>query len=191
MEFQKVGVMYEIKEDRIVICRRFKPSSRWDRIWMDTAKLRSTLTRCPTRGVGAVVVADYRFEVSGGFNGLPLGTRHPSQRHPEGKNECLRRYYGFGPGEGTWICPCGHAERSAIDIAARLGRATQDKTMYLYAYPPVLPCLNCAVDVIQSGINELVVDSFEQYEKQPNAVNILELLKEGGVLVRFQLEEEK
>ena len=63
--------------------------------------------------------------------------------------------------------------------------------MYLYAYPPVLPCLNCAVDVIQSGINELVVDSFEQYEKQPNAVNILELLKEGGVLVRFQLEEEK
>lgn len=191
MKFRKVGAMYEIEEDGIVIYRRFKPSPRWDKIWMDNAKEKSVLTRCPAREAGTVIVADYRFEVSGGFNGPPIGTKHPSERHPEGKNECPRRYYGFGPGEGTWICPCGHAERSAIAIAARLGRATQDKTMYLFTDPPVLPCLNCAVDTIQSGINELVVNSFEQYEKQAHAVNILELLKEGGVLVRFPLEKEQ
>lgn len=190
MKLRKVGIIYEVEKDQIIICRRFKPSSRWDKIWMDTARLKSCLTRCLTRGAGAVIVADYRFEVSGGFNGPPIGTRHPQERHPEGKNECPRRYYGFGQGEGVWICPCGHAERSAIDIAARLGRSTQDKTIYLFTNPPILPCLNCAVDIIQAGINELVVNSFDQYEKQPHAVNTLELLNEGGVLVRFTLEND-
>lgn len=190
MEFRKAGLLYEIEDDGIIIQRKFLPSPRWDNAWMDTAKERSKLTRCPTRGCGAVIVADYRFEVSGGFNGPPIGARHPKDRHPEGKDECPRRYYGFGPGEGVWVCPCGHAERSAIAIAARLGRATQDKTMYLYTNPPILPCLNCAIDIIQCGINELVVNSREQYEKQSHAVNILELLKECNVLVRFQLEKQ-
>lgn len=190
MEFRKAGLLYEIEDDGIIIQRKFLPSLRWDKIWMYTAKEKSKLTRCPTRGCGAVIVADYRFEVSSGFNGPPIGARHPKDRHPEGKDECPRRYYGFGPGEGVWVCPCGHAERSAIDIAARLGRATQDKTMYLFTNPPILPCLNCAIDIIQCGINELVVNSPEQYEKQPHAVNILELLKESDVLVRFQLKEQ-
>ena len=191
MKIRKVGVLYEINDNDMIVVRKFKPSPRWDKIWVDTAKQKSTLTRCFTRGAGAEIVADYRFEVSGGFNGPPIGARHPQERHPEGKDECLRRYYGYGSGDGTWICPCGHAERNAIALAARLGRATQDKTIYLYTDPPVLPCLNCAVDIIQSGINELVVNSFNQYETRPHACNVLELLKEGGVLVRYPLKEEK
>lgn len=189
MEIRKVGTLYEINDGDVTVIRKFKPSPRWDKIWMDIARQKSKLTRCFTRGAGAEIVADYRFEVSGGFNGPPIGTRHPQERHPEGKDECPRRYYNYGSGDGLWICPCGHAERSAIDLAARLGRATQDKAIYLYTDPPVLPCLPCAVDIIQCGINELITNSLNHYETRPNACDILELLREGGILVRLPLEE--
>ena len=181
---------YQIEEGGVIITRKFKPSARWDKTWMNSAQTASTMTRCFTRGAGAAIVADYKFQVSSGYNGPPMGTKHPSERNPECAGICPRRYYGFGSGDGLWICPCGHAERSAIYIAARLGSRTEDKTIYLYTDPPVLPCLECAIAIIQSGINELVVDNLELYEKKEHAVSVLDLFQEAKVLVRRPLTEE-
>lgn len=184
----KIGKGFRVGRDDLEIFRKEKPKSRWDDIWFELAKFNSSLTRCYTRGVGAVIVTDdYRFQVSSGYNGPPIGTRHPEERHPEKKKECPRIYYGYKSGEGRWICSCAHAEGNAICFAARHGRKTESTALYLYSDPSVLPCLDCAIDIIQAGINEVIVNSFIPYEKQKNAVDILELFREANVLVRKHL----
>ena len=182
--------LFKIEKDGVAIFRKRKPNLRWDKIWLEKAESYSRLTRCLTRGAGSVIVKDYRFDISGGFNGPPMGTKHPEERYPECAGVCPRRHFGYGSGEGLWICTCGHAERSAVAIAARNGQATEDKTMYLYTNPPVLPCLECATVIIQAGISEFVVDTDQSYQDKDHAVDILELFKEANILVRRPLMEE-
>lgn len=167
------------------------PTARWDKIWMAKAKANAELTRCFTRNAGVVIVKDNRFEISSGFNGPPMGCRHPEERHPDGKDECPRRYYGYGSGEGLWICPCSHAELSAICIAARLGRSLENSTMYLWTDPPVLPCvMPCGIAIITAGVKELVVETLEEYvpSKMPYATKVLDLFKEADVNIRLPYE---
>lgn len=74
-----------------------------------------------------------------------------------------------------------HAERDAIYLAARYGVGTEGKTMYM----PWVPCTQCALAIIDSGIGKLVmhkslvVKTPEKWRKSTS--NALELLERCGV----------
>lgn len=97
------------------------------------------------RLAGAVMVLDNRLLTSG-FNGVPHKYPHPTV--------CIRRERGIPSGEGLDLCPCSHAERNAINNAARFGIALFGATLYCTTQP----CIFCSADLANVGIARVVYD---------------------------------
>jgi deoxycytidylate deaminase len=90
---------------------------------------------------------------------------------------------GFTSGEGLEYCQAAHAERNAINTAARLGYSTTGCSLYIDC---VIPCFECAKSIINAGIKEVVVTKLENYEKR--GIIGQDLLESAGVKIRkFQL----
>jgi len=162
-------------------------TTRWDNHWMEQAKLTSTMSRCPSRQLGAVIVRDDKFQVSSGFNGPPMGFPNPSTPEwgnliqkkygPRTKvinesarvivpwkdwiNLCPRKLLGVESGTQLHLCPCSHAERNAISIAARLGHSIEGCTIYVSAEIGI--CRDCAIDIVNAGITKVVTTHLNPY----------------------------
>lgn len=130
--------------------------------------------------IGVVVVTADGTVVEG-YNSLPVGVKGDEQRlerptpetHPEGD---------FG--KYDWL---HHAERKAICHAARDGVALKGAKMYAM----LMPCMNCAQAVVDSGIAELVLDYdfTETYRAKGNRweydfQRVALMFAEAGVKVR-------
>jgi dCMP deaminase len=120
--------------------------------------------------IGCVVLSPEREIRTRGHNTLPLGIKpDPVER--------LRR-----PDKYTWT---EHAERNAIYAAARFGIPLEGCTMYV----DLMPCIDCARGIIQSGIREVVVskDRMQAYSNlsyREQHVVAASMLKEAGVKLR-------
>jgi len=152
----------------------------WDEYFMKVAKIVASKTHCYSRKLGAVLVKG-KIIISTGYNGPPMGVPHCEARHPEGKRKCPRRYFNIPHGEGMHMCPAGHAERNALIFAARNGIATEGTTIYCYCG---VPCKDCAIEIINAGVKEVVCLSLEEYDKRPEAIKSKYLFDEAGVKVR-------
>lgn len=153
----------------------------WDEYFYKIALSVAENTKCMSRKVGAVLVKD-KFIVSTGFNGPPMKAIHCNVRYQsilKGQKICPRKKLGFQSGEGLHLCPAAHAERNAIAIAARLGHPTDGCILYLTCG---VACVECAKTIINAGIKEVVLTSFEAYEKE--GITGQMLLDEAGVKVR-------
>ena len=172
----------------------------WDEYFFRIAQVVASNSKCLSRQIGAVLVKD-KFIVSTGYNGPPAGVEHCADRNmrwakdgflkwfpiKDFKRTCTRRLLGYESGEGLNWCPAAHAERNAIDIAARLGHSTEGCTLYLTW---LIPCLECAKSIINAGIVEVVVGGFGSYDKE--GITGKELLEGAKVKIRLYdfLEEE-
>ena len=172
---------------------------RWDLYFKTLANSARSQSRCLSRSIGAVIVKDNRYVVSMGYNGPPPGFPNPytsewnellSKTLNNDKllscNECPRRFLGYKSGEQPNYCPCSHAERNAISIAAKLGSQTDNTTMYISDNTPV-PCFACSQSIIAAGIKEVVVPLLERYES--DGFSGLTLLRECGIKVRAYYHE--
>lgn len=116
--------------------------------------LRSTCTRLM---VGATIVRDKRI-IAGGYNGSVSGSVHCVD---EGcyviDGHCVRTV---------------HAEANALLQCAKFGVATEGADIYVTHFP----CLQCAKQLIQSGIR--TVYYAEDYRNHPYAIQLFE---EAGV----------
>ena len=83
------------------------------------------------------------------------------KNHLEGKCPRYVPEMGFKSGEGLEWCVAGHAERNALINAARFGIATKGLTMYMDCG---FPCTPCMVEIINAGIDEIVVTKAEFYD---------------------------
>lgn len=94
---------------------------------------------------------------------------------------CPRRFMGFPPlsGSGYEYCQAAHAERNAVDMAARNGHSTEGHTMYMDC---AIPCRECAKTIIQAGITEIVVAKITPAEKR--GITGQSLLINVGVRIR-------
>ena len=110
---------------------------QWDDYFMDIAELTAKRSNVPTTKVGAILVYDKR-TISQGYNGYPAG--FPSWR-VAGRD----KQYEV------------HAEANAIAWAARRGTSTEGCKLYT----TLMPCVDCAKLLIQSGIVEVVVRDTE------------------------------
>ena len=85
--------------------------------------------------------------------------------------------FGFKSGEGLEWCVAGHAERNALINAARAGIATKGLKMYMDCQ---IPCTPCLVEIINAGIEEIIVTGFKFYDQSAEYV-----LSESGLKWRI------
>lgn len=154
------------------------PSSR-DEWFYNLAVTVGSYSKCHSRKIGAVLVKDNSV-ISTGYNGPPRGVptcdqrwyideafkekygHHTLDKYKMIKSACPRRVIGFPSGEGLEVCPAGHAERNALINAARLGIKTDKTKLYMSC---AVPCTPCMVEIINSGVEEIVCSSMSIYDE--------------------------
>lgn len=144
-------------------------TNKWDKRFMELAKMVATWSKDRSTGVGAVIVNDKKKVLSVGFNGFPRGVNDDVEsRHirPEKNNYVI------------------HAERNALDEAET---SLEGATIYCTFFT----CATCAHGIIQKGLKKVVAPepdwNAERYaETQRHAI---EMYKEAGVEVQFYKED--
>ena len=125
---------------------RINSKQKWDKRFMEMAKLVGTWSTCVRRNVGAIIVKDKRI-IATGYNGAPAGVESC-----EGKGYCLRDKMGIASGTRAEYCYATHAEQNAIVQAAKLGISVDGATIYVTHRP----CGICTKLIINSGIKRIV-----------------------------------
>jgi len=169
----------------------------WDNYFLNICKTISLNSKCLSRQIGAIIVKDKSI-ISTGYNGPPRGVDHCGMRYlnddklidklkskvgygtdliyEQVKDQCPRRVLGYASGEGLHVCDSGHSERNCIVNAARHGVSVKDGILYCNC---PIPCTPCLIEIINSGIKEIVVTSMDCYDEMGEW-----LVKQSGILIR-------
>lgn len=168
---------------------------RWDKWYLNMCEIAAANSKCLSRHIGAIVVVDKSI-VSTGYNGPPRGVGHCGTRHQRDPKllsayksidkffderievvKCPRQILGFKSGEGLEWCVAGHGERNALINAAREGIKVKGAKLYMNCG---IPCSPCLVEIINAGIEEIIVTKLEYYDLSAEY-----LLKESGLKYRI------
>lgn len=161
-----------VRKNRIVNKQREDYIS-WDEYFMAISKLSAMRSKDPNTQVGACIVSEDNRLLSIGYNGAPNGYKDykfPWDR--EGEN--LKTKYPF----------VVHAERNAILNY----RGSRQDFIGARIYVDLFPCNECAKEIIQAGISEVIYLS-DKYADTESTIASKMLLDECGVKYR-QLGEE-
>lgn len=113
-------------------------TNKWDKRFLETAKLVSTWSKDPSTKCGAVIVRPDKTIASVGFNGFPRGCDDDPEIYDN---------------RGLKYSRVIHAEQNAI-----LNAHEVVKGCTLYTYPPGIgpSCDRCSAHIIQAGITRVV-----------------------------------
>ena len=128
---------------------------KFDRSYLEMAKVWAKNSYCNRRKVGALLVKDNMI-ISDGFNGTPSGFENVC----EDENGKTKAYVL-------------HAEANAITKVAKSGNSSEGATLYVTDSP----CVECAKLIIQAGIIRVV------YLNEYRIMDGVELLRRAGVEV--------
>ena len=131
-------------------CKDSRPS--WDETFLDVADVMARRSACFRSKVAAVIVRDGKHVVSTGYNGPP-----PHQKNCMEIGSCYRIEHGITSGTELERCRASgcHAERNAINIAAKLGISTSGTTMYVIGANFI--CDECQGSIDVAGITRVVL----------------------------------
>jgi dCMP deaminase len=135
---------------------------KFDRRYLDMARIWAQNSYCQRRQVGALVVKQGMI-ISDGYNGTPSGFENVC----EDDNGVTKPYVL-------------HAEANAITKLARSSNNSDGATIYITASP----CIECAKLIIQSGIRRVV------YGEKYRLTDGIDLLKRAGIEVEYLGDEE-
>lgn len=142
----------------------------WDSYFMSLVYLVAMKSKDESTKLGAVIVGPDKEIRSTGYNSFP---RRIKDNKPE-RQERPEKYYWFA-----------HAERNAIDNAARMGLSLKNCRMYTQG----IPCMDCARSIVQVGINLVIIDKKwggDWNDKwSENSKRTKELFDEAGVELEF------
>lgn len=147
----------------------------WDEYFMAVAKLSAMRSKDPNTQVGACVVGSDNRILSIGYNGTPNGYNDgdfPWER--EGKT--LETKYAY----------VVHAERNAILNYRGSRRDFENAKIYV----DLFPCNECAKEIIQAGIKEVIYIS-DKYANTDGTIASKRLLDQCGVKYRQLKLEDK
>jgi len=145
----------------------------WDVYYMAIAKLSAMRSKDPGTQVGACIVGDDNRILSIGYNGAPNGWR--DENFPWAREgEPLEIKYPY----------VVHAERNAV-LNYRGSRKDMEGAR---VYVDLFPCNECAKEIIQSGIKEVIYLS-DKYADTDAIIASKRLFDECGVAYR-QLDQE-
>lgn len=115
-------------------------SDKWNKHWLKVAEIISEVSKDKSTKVGAVIIGPNNEVLSTGYNGFPRGCDDGVlERH-----ERPEKYF--------WT---EHAERNAVYNASRNGIKLEGSTLYC----TLLPCMDCARAVTQSGIRKVITNN--------------------------------
>ncbi len=129
--------------------------AKFDRSYMDMARIWARNSYCKRRQVGALLVKDNTI-ISDGYNGTPSGF----------ENQCEDE-------SGVTKPYVLHAEANAITKVAKSGSSSIGSTLYVTASP----CIECAKLIIQAGIKRVV------YQDEYRLTDGVDLLTKAGIEV--------
>jgi len=120
---------------------------KFHKTFINVARQISSLSRCVSVQVGAVLVKDERI-LSIGYNGTPSGYRI-NCNDIFNKNDFNREeHHNFS--EKYEI----HAEMNVILFAAKTGISIKDSILYVTTHP----CFQCIKNLTQSGVKTIIYD---------------------------------
>lgn len=122
---------------------------RYDNLYIDLAKRIAQMSYAQKRQVGAIAVKNNNI-LSFGFNGTPTGMCNTCENE-DGKTH-------------PWVI---HAEANLVSKAAAEGLSLRGSTVYV----TTAPCDNCALLLIQSGVQRVV---FDEYYKTDSGIVYLQ-----------------
>ena len=139
-------------------------SQKWDKRFLELAKLVGSWSKDPSTKVGAVIVDDDNRIVSTGYNGFPKGVKDSEEKLVDREQK-----YNI----------IVHGEINAILFA---NKSVKDCTLYTW---PFQPCSRCASLIIQSGIKRVVsiVNSDQRWEKSFTIAR--QLFDEAGIILEL------
>ena len=140
----------------------------WDEYFMAVAKLSAMRSKDPHTQVGACIVSNDNRILSIGYNGAPNGFN--DEKFPWGREG--------NPLETKYLCVV-HAERNAI-LNYRGSRKDLENSKI---YVDLFPCNECAKEIIQAGIKEVVYLS-DKYADTDETIASKKLLDSCNVLYR-------
>ncbi|MDP2672338.1 MAG: deaminase [Nanoarchaeota archaeon] len=142
----------------------------WDDYFMSMVYLVASKSKDERTHIGAVIVGKDNEIKSTGYNSFVRKLRDDvseRQKKPE-------KYFWFE-----------HAERNAIYNATLIGTSLKGCKMYTNG----IPCMDCARGVVQSGIEEVIVDknwNEDNSEKwSEHAKRTIQMFKEAEVNLRY------
>lgn len=140
----------------------------WDEYFMAIAKLSSMRSKDPSTQVGACIVSEENRILSIGYNGTPNGF-HDDEFPWLREGEPLKTKYMY----------VVHAERNAI-LNYRGSRKDLENSKI---YVDLFPCNECAKEIIQSGIKEVIYLS-DKYQNTNEVIASKKLLDTCKVTYR-------
>lgn len=140
-------------------------SDKLDKFYMDIAKRTAELSYCERAKVGCIAVKDGNI-LGFGYNGTPSGWENVCElvdslpnwadNIDQIKEEDRKHYVTYKTKPEVL-----HAEQNLICKAARDGHSLKGSTLYC----TMMPCVTCAILIIQSGITRVVVDENYKCDK--------------------------
>ena len=139
-------------------------STKWDKRFLELAKLCGSWSKDPSTQVGAVIVDGNNRIVSIGFNGFPQGVEDSEERlvDRETKYDIIV-----------------HAEANALMFAKT---SLEGCTLYTW---PFQPCSRCAGLIIQSGITRVVSVIHGEDRWKKNIATSRKMLEESNVKMDY------
>jgi len=152
--------------------------NKWDKYFLRICAEIAGNSKCLSREVGAILVRENRILCTG-YNGPATGVPHCGERYendpnlqkaldelgikkyPEIVRLCPRRALGLKSGEGLDWCIAGHGERNVLITAAKFGVSTNGAKLYMTCG---IPCKDCLIEIINAGIEEIVVTDVKYYD---------------------------
>lgn len=140
----------------------------WDEYFMAVAKLSAMRSKDPHTQVGACIVSNDNRILSIGYNGAPNGFN--DEKFPWGREG--------NPLETKYLYVV-HAERNAILNYRRSRKDLENSKIYV----DLFPCNECAKEIIQAGIKEVVYLS-DKYADTDETIASKKLLDSCNVQYR-------
>ena len=138
-----------------------KKQEKYDRAYLEMAKIWGQLSHCKRKKVGALIVKD-RMIISDGYNGTPTGFENLCE-----DEDYYTKWYVL------------HAEANAILKVAASTQSCYGATLYI----TLSPCKECSKLIHQSGIKRVV------YSVAYKDITGLKFLEKAGVsLTQIQLK---
>lgn len=140
----------------------------WEEYFMAVAKLTAMRSKDPNTQVGACIVGTDNRILSVGYNGAPNGFDDDKFPWAREGNPLATKY--------LYVC---HAERNAILNFKGSRRDLENAVIYV----DLFPCNECAKEIIQSGIKEVVYLS-DKYADTEGTIASKRMLDECNVKYR-------
>ena len=140
-------------------------------LWANRAK---ELSNCKSNQIGCIIVTTDN-KVGIGYNEAPISISNCKQ--------CPRKEYESG--ERLDLCRAIHAEMKALLLSLKCNCCGGADGAILYTTAGI-PCKNCMIMLIESGIKRIVVSKMQYYDELSKEL-VSEWIENGGILDLYDM----